>query len=60
MNVVVIVQKQMVCDYCINDYIWSPNTRDFECNKAFRIDEFLDVENFLCEKSLFDQLILTF
>ena len=32
---------------------------DCECNKACKFDEYLDIENCSCEKSLFDKLVLT-
>ena len=43
---------------CINDYIWNPSTCDCECNKASKIDEYLDIENCSSEKHLFDNLVL--
>ena len=37
----------------------NPSTYDFECNKACKIDEYIDIENCSCEKRLFNKLILT-
>ena len=31
--------------------------RDFECKKACKIDEYLDIENYSCEKRLFDKSV---
>ena len=44
--------------FCKNDYMWNPSARDCECNKACKIDEYLDNKNFLCEKRLISKLVL--
>ena len=44
---------------CINDNIWKPSTCDCECKKAYKVDEYLNIENCSCGKRLFDKLILT-
>ena len=44
---------------CINDYILNSGTCDCECNEAYKIAEYLYIKNCLCEKSLFDKLVLT-
>ena len=31
---------------------------DFECNKACKIDKYLDIKKCLCEKRLIDKLVL--
>ena len=35
--------------FCKNDYVWNPSTCDCECNKACKIDKYLDFENCLCK-----------
>ena len=42
-----------------NGYICDISTSDCECNKAFKIDEYLDIKNCSCEKHLFSNLVLT-
>ena len=39
-------------------YLWNPRTYDCECNKAYKIDKYLDTKNCLCKKRLFDKLSL--
>ena len=39
-------------------YIWNPSACDFQCNKACKIDEFLDIKNWSCEKRLIGKLVL--
>ena len=39
--------------------MWIPSAGDYECNKAYKIDEFLDIKNFSCKKSIFNKLVLT-
>lgn len=41
-----------------NYYMWNPSRCDFECNKARRIDEYLDIIDCLCKKRLFVKLEL--
>ena len=36
----------------------NPNTCDCECNKACKIDEYLDFKNWLCQKRLISKLVL--
>ena len=36
-----------------------PSACDYECNKTYKIAEFLDIKNFSCKKSIFDKLVLT-
>ena len=33
-------------------------TCDCECIKTCKIDQYLDIENYLCKKRLFDKLVL--
>ena len=47
------------CSFCKNDYMWNPSTGDCEYNKAFKIEEYLDIKNCSCKKRLFVQLLLT-
>ena len=37
---------------CEQDYMWNLSTCDCECNKAWKINEYLDVGNYFCEKRL--------
>ena len=30
---------------CKNDYMWNPTTCDCEFNKAYKIDEYLDIKS---------------
>ena len=39
-------------------YMWNPSTCCCECNKACKIDKYLDTKNCLCEKSLIGKLLL--
>ena len=43
------------CDSCKKDHMWNPITCDCECNKTCKIDKYLDIENYSCEKRLFDK-----
>ena len=44
---------------CCNDvYIWNPSMCDCDCNKACKIDEYLDIKKCLCKKCLFGKLLL--
>ena len=38
--------------------MWKPKTCDSESNKAWKIDEYLDVKNYSCEKRLIGKLVL--
>ena len=38
--------------------MWNPRTCDFECNNAFKVDEYLDFKNWFCEKHLVGKLVL--
>ena len=43
---------------CEKGYMWNPSTCDCECNKAYKIDEYLDIKNCSCKKSLIVKLVL--
>ena len=38
--------------------MWNPSKCDFECNKACKIDKYLDDQNCSCEKRLFGKSVL--
>ena len=38
--------------------MWNPSTCDCGCNKACKIDEYLDIKNCSCEKRLTGKLVL--
>ena len=38
--------------YYKDDYMWNPSTCDCECNKACKIDEYIDNRNCSCKKRL--------
>ena len=38
--------------------MWNPSACDWECNKACKIDEYLDVKNCSCEKRLIGKFVL--
>ena len=38
--------------------MWNASTCDCECNKACKIDEYLDIKNCSCEKHLIGKLVL--
>ena len=42
---------------CKDHYICNPSTCDCEFNKAFKIGEYLEFKNCLCEKNLFNKLV---
>ena len=44
---------------CKNDYLQIPSTRDSECNRACKNDDYLDIKICLWKKRQFDKLILT-
>ena len=45
---------------CKDDYIWNPNTCDYECKKAHKVNEYVVFKNCSCEKCLFDKLVLAY
>ena len=45
-------------DSCEKDYMWNPSTCNCECNKACKIDKYLDIENYSSEKGLISKLVL--
>ena len=45
-------------DSCKDDYMWNPSMWDCGCNKAYKIDEYLDIKHWSCEKRLFGKLEL--
>ena len=45
-------------DFCQKGYIWNPSTCDWECNKACKVDEYLDTKNCSFEKCLIGELDL--
>ena len=38
--------------------MWNPSTCGFECNKACKIDEYLDIKKSSCEKHLIGKIVL--
>ena len=38
--------------------MWNPSNCDYDCNKACKIDEYLDIESCLCKKGLFGKLLV--
>ena len=43
---------------CKDDYNWNPITCDCGCNKACKIDKYLDIKTCSCEKHLIGKLVL--
>ena len=43
---------------CRDEYMWNSGMWDCECNKARRINEYLDIKYFSCVKRLFGKLVL--
>ena len=43
---------------CEQDYMWNLSTCDCECNKAWKINEYLDIRSCFCEKRLIGKLVL--
>ena len=41
-----------------DDYMWNPSTYDCECDKSYKIVEYLDIKNCSCKKRLFNELVL--
>ena len=33
---------------CKDDYMWNPSTCGYECDKSFKVDEYLDIKNSSC------------
>ena len=48
------------CGSCEIGYMGYPSTCVCECNKAWKIDEYLDIKNCTCEKSLIGKLVLKY
>ena len=48
----------MIGSYYRDNYIWNPSTCYCECNKACKIDEYLDIKNCSCENRLIGKLVL--
>ena len=42
---------------CKDEYMWNPSACDCECNKARKIDEYLNIKNCSWEKCLFGNLV---
>ena len=40
--------------------MWYPSTCNYECNKTFKVDYYLDNKKRLCKKLLFGKLVLAF
>ena len=40
-----------------DDYMWNPSTCACECNKVFKIDEYLDIKNCSCKILLISKII---
>ena len=38
--------------------MWNPSTCGFKCNKACKIEEYLDIKKSSCEKHLIRKLVL--
>ena len=45
-------------DFCEKGFMWNLSTCNSECNKAFKIDEYLNIKNCSCEKRLIGKLVL--
>ena len=43
---------------CKKDYMWNSSKCDCQCNKACKIDEYLDIKNCSCGKGLIGKLVL--
>ena len=50
--------KELDWSFSEKDYIWNLSTCDCHCNKACKIDEYLDIKNCSCEKRLIGNLVL--
>ena len=48
------------CSSCEKDYMWNPSTCNSECNKACKIDEYLDVKDCSCEIRLIGKLVFEY
>ena len=38
--------------------MWNPSACDCECNKACKIEKYIDIKNCLCKKRLIGKLVL--
>ena len=38
--------------------MWNPSTCHWQCNKAFKNNEYLDIKNSSCKKHRFDKLVI--
>ena len=43
-----------------DNYLSNPSACDYECDKACKIDKYLDIKNFSSEKRLFVKLVLAY
>ena len=43
---------------CKIDYIWIPSMCDCECNKACKVNQYLDIKQCSCKKLLTEKLML--
>ena len=48
----------MIWSSCKQDYKWNPNLCNCNCNKACRIDDYLDMKICFLEKHLIGKLVL--
>ena len=39
--------------------MWNPSTCDCECNEAYKVDDYIYIENCSCQKLLIGKLVLT-
>ena len=44
---------------CEDDYMWNPSTSNCESKNACKIDEYLDIKDFSCNKRLFRKIIVS-
>ena len=44
--------------FCDKDCMWNPSTCNCKCNKACKVDEYLDTKNCSCKKRLIGKLVL--
>ena len=45
-------------DSCKNGYMWKPSTCDWECNKVYKVHQYLDIKSCFCGKGLIGKLVL--
>ena len=38
--------------------MWNPITCDYQCSKACKVDNYLNIKNYSCKKRLIDKLAL--